>query len=107
MHAARAALAAEKQGKYAEMSALLFQNYKTLNEAKIKETARQLGLDMAAYEADLKSPAIRKLIARDTGDARRFKVRGVPAVFINGRAAKGRSLKGFEQIIQKELEKKR
>jgi hypothetical protein len=32
-------------------------------------------------------------------------VRGVPAVFINGRQLKQRSLEGFSEIIDKELEK--
>jgi len=32
-------------------------------------------------------------------------VRGVPAVFINGRKLKQRSLEGFSEIIDKELEK--
>jgi len=102
--AALAALAAEKQGKYKEISTLLFKNYKTLNPGSIKKYAQQVGLDMAAYEKDVKSPQVRKIVAQDTNAARKFKVRGVPAVFINGRAAKSRSLAGFEQIIKKELE---
>ena len=103
--ASLAALAAANQGKYEEISAVLFKNHKTLNPGSIKRYAQQVGLDMAAYEKDIKSPQIRKIVAQDTSAARRFKVRGVPAVFINGRAAKSRSLAGFEKIIQKELEK--
>jgi len=103
--AAYAALAAEKQGKYKEISTLLFKNYKKLNNATIKQYAQQVGLDMAVYEKDVKSPQIRKMVALDTRDASRFKVRGVPAVFINGRTAKGRSLADFEKIIKKELKK--
>jgi protein-disulfide isomerase len=103
--AAYAALAAEKQGKYKEITAVLFKNYRTLNNDSIKQYARQLGLDMTSYENDIKSPAIRKMVNQDTRDARKFRVRGVPAIFINGRAAKSRSIEGFEQIIKKELEK--
>lgn len=105
--ASYAALAAAKQGKYQEISTVLFKNYKTLNPGSIKKYAQQVGLDMAAYEKDIRSPAIRKMVALDTRDASRFKVRGVPAIFINGRAAKGRSLADFERIIKKELEKAR
>jgi len=103
--AAYAALAAEKQGKYKEITAVLFKNYRRLNNASIEQYAQQVGLDMAVYEKDLKSPDIRKLVARDTRDAGRFRVRGVPAIFINGRTARGRSIEGFEHIIKKELEK--
>jgi protein-disulfide isomerase len=105
--ASLAALAAEKQGKYKEITAILFKNFKNLNNNSIKQYAQQVGLDMAAYEKDIRSPAIRKMVAQDTRDASRFKVRGVPAVFINGRTAKGRSLADFERIIKKELEKAR
>jgi len=46
-----------------------------------------------------------KVVKLDTNDAMRFRIRGVPAIFINGRMARSRSLKGFEQIIKKELKK--
>jgi len=103
--AAYAALAAEKQGKYKEISGILFKNFKNLNNASIKQYAQEVGLDMAVYEKDIKSPQIRKMVTQDTRDASRFRVRGVPAIFINGRTAKGRSLEGFERIIKRELEK--
>ncbi len=102
--AAFAALAAANQGKYKEISTVLFKNFKGLKNASIKQYAQQLGLDMAAYEEDIKSPLIRKTVAQDTRAARRFKVRGVPAIFINGRRARGLSLAGFERIIKKELQ---
>ncbi len=104
MPAALAALAAEKQGKYQAISAILFTNYKGLNNNTIRQYAEQAGLDMAAYEKDIRSPDIRKMVAQDTRDARKFKVRGVPAIFINGRTVKGLSLADFEQVIKKELE---
>ena len=105
--AAYAALAAEKQGKYKEITALFFKNYRKLNNDSIKQYAQQVGLDMAAYEKDIKSPAIRKMVTQDTRDARKFRVRGVPAIFINGKAVRSRSVEGFERIIKKELKKTR
>jgi protein-disulfide isomerase len=105
MPAALAALAAEKQGKYKEMTAVFFKNFKKLNNDSIKQYAQQVGLDMATYEKDVKAPSIRKIVAQDTKAARQFRVRGVPAIFINGRTAKGRSLDDFERIIKRELEK--
>jgi len=105
MPAALAALAAANQGKYKEITAILFKNFKSLNPGSIKQYAQQVGLDMAAYEKDVQSPQILKIVAQDTNAARKFKVRGVPAIFINGRAAKSRSIEGFELIIKRELEK--
>ena len=103
--AALAALAAANQGKYKEMSDLLFKNFKSLNTASIRQYAQQLGLDMAAYDKDTQSPEIRQMVARDTRAARRFKVRGVPAIFINGKKARGLALAGFERMVKKELGK--
>ena len=103
--AAFAALAAANQGKYKEMSDVLFKNYKSLNNDTIKQFAQQLGLDMAVYDKDIQSPLIRSMVAQDTNAARRVRVRGVPAIFINGRRSKTRSLAGFERLIQKELHK--
>jgi len=102
--AAFAALAAANQGKYKEMTAVLFKNFKNLNNDSIKRYAQQVGLDMAAYEKDVKAPLIRKIVDQDTKAARQFRVRGVPAIFINGRTVKNRSLKGLEQLVRKELE---
>ena len=39
--AAIAALAAEKQGKYAELSHVMFQNYRKLNEELLQETGQR------------------------------------------------------------------
>ena len=105
--AAYAALAAEKQGKYKEITALFLKNFRKLNNDSIKQYAQQVGLDKATYEKDMKSPAIQKMVIQDTRDARKFRIRGVPSIFINGKAVRGRSLEGFERIIKKELEKTR
>jgi protein-disulfide isomerase len=103
MPAARAALAAEKQGKYREMSAILFKNYRALTPKAIRQYAEQIDLDMTVYEMDVQSPQIRKIIAQDMQDARWFRVRGVPTFYINGILVKNRSFEGFEQIIKEEL----
>lgn len=103
MPAARAALAAEKQGKYREMSAILFKNYRALTPKAIRQYAEQIDLDMTVYEMDVQSPQIRKIIAQDMQDARWFRVQGVPTFYINGILVKNRSFEEFEQIIKEEL----
>ena len=55
--ASRAALAADKQGKYAEMHFALM-NQKRLSGDIIRETAEEIGLDMRRYDADLADPTI-------------------------------------------------
>jgi len=103
--AARAALAADKQGKFWEFHDKLFQNYNQLNDAKVREIAKELNLNMEQFEKDWQSGETLTKVRSDIDQGSRIGVRGVPAVFINGRKLKQRSLEGFSEIIDKELEK--
>jgi protein-disulfide isomerase len=107
LKAAKAALAADKQGKFSEFHEKLFQNQKNLNDAMVQKIATELGLDMARFDKDKNDPVIQMLIRRDTDEARRAGIRGVPAVFINGKLLRSRSLQAFEQMIDLELKKTR
>ena len=105
--AAKAALAADKQGKFSEFSKKLFENQRSLNDATVQKIATELGLDMAKFEKDKNDPAFQKLIVRDTKEARLAGVRGVPTVYINGKLLRSRSLMAFQQMIDLELKKTR
>jgi protein-disulfide isomerase len=103
--AARAALAADKQGKFWEFHDKLFQNANQLNDEKVREIAKELNLNMEQFEKDWQSGETLTKVRSDIDQGSRIGVRGVPAVFINGRQLKQRSLEGFSAIIDKELEK--
>ena len=103
--AASAALAANVQGKFWEFHSKLFKNYKVINDAKIQDIAKELGLDMEKFTKDMQSPAIKSLIARDVSNGRQIGVRGTPTIFINGKAFKNRNLTGIYQVIEAELKK--
>ncbi|MEW6671446.1 MAG: thioredoxin domain-containing protein [Thermodesulfobacteriota bacterium] len=103
--AAEAALAADRQGKFWPFHDRLFDSYNQLSEQKIQEIAVSLGLNMEQYNSDLKSPAIRARVGQDFQDGNQAGVRGTPAVYINGRVLKNRTLTGFQEIIDKELGK--
>ena len=103
--AASVALAADRQGKFWEYNAKLFENYKRINEAKAQELAKEIGLDLERLNKEAKDPAIQKLINRDLNNGRQSGVRGTPAIFINGKRLKNRSLAGFQQAINAELKK--
>ncbi len=102
--AARAALAAEAQGKFWQMHDALFAADK-LSKEKIDEIAKSIGLDMKKFQEDMKSPAIGQRLARDLLDAREVGVTGTPTLFINGRRVKNRSLKVIQKMIDEELAK--
>ena len=107
VQAAKAALAADKQGKFSEFSKKLFENQRGLNDATVQKIATELGLDMGKFEKDKNDPAFQKLIVRDSKEARLAGVRGVPTVYINGKLLRSRSLKAFQQMIDLELKKTR
>ncbi|MCD4723046.1 MAG: DsbA family protein [Desulfobacula sp.] len=102
-----AALAAANQEKYREISKIFFQNYNKLNDEKIKFLALETGLDMEKFEKDLKDPSINTKINFDVRLAQKVKVRGVPAIFINGKLVKNRSIDAMSRMIDKELDKKK
>lgn len=105
--AATAALAAEFQGKFWEFHDLLFKDYNKLNDKKVAEIAAALALNQEAFEDKMKDPLIRAKINQDVKEGVDAGVRGTPAIFINGRSLKNRSLAGFRAIIDKELGKYR
>ena len=103
--AAAAALAANKQGKFWEFRQKLFENYKTINDEKIQDIARELSLDMEKFNKDIESPRITSLINRDFNIGLQVGVRGTPTIFINGKILKKRDLNGFSEMIEAELKK--
>lgn len=103
--AALGSLAAEKQGKYKEVSKAYFENFRKLNDDTIKSFAKDLGLDMEKFDKDFQDAKLNSIIARDAQMGRMAGVRGVPAIYINGIQLKNRSLQGISQIVEKELNK--
>lgn len=101
--AAMAALAADGQGKFWAFHDRLFENYKQLNDQKIKEIARDLGLDMEKFEKQMKDPGVLAQIRQDLLDGNQAGVRGTPTVFIGGRLLRNWSPKEFQMLIDKEL----
>ena len=103
--AAIAALAAGEQGKFWQFHDLLFENYNKLNDQKIQEIARTVGLNMEAYEKKKKDPAIIQRVNQDFLEGRQAGVGGTPTIFINGIRLRNRSIQGFQAAIDKQLQK--
>jgi protein-disulfide isomerase len=101
--AAIAALAADGQEKFWAFHDRLFENYKQLSDKKIKDIARDLGLDMEKFEKQMKDPGILAQIRQDMLDGNQAGVRGTPTVFIGGRLLKNWSPKEFQKLVDKEL----
>jgi protein-disulfide isomerase len=104
--AARAALAAGKQGKFWEMHDELFRHSGDLSSQTIHSLAEKLHLDISKFEADMDSPAVKQQVDVEVRQGKVAGVRGTPSFFINGRSAQARSFEGFRAMIEEELKKK-
>ena len=98
-------MAAHAQGKFWGFHSKLLENYKTLNDARIQEIAKELKLDMERFNKAVQDPSIQKLIARDIADGKGAGVEGIPALFVNGKLPREGSLQGLEALIEAELKK--
>lgn len=84
-YAARAAFAANKQGKFIEVHNAMFEFGGQLNEAAIDEIATKQGLDMEKFKADMNSQEVSEELAAVSDLANKIQINGVPALIINGK----------------------
>jgi protein-disulfide isomerase len=83
--AARAAIAAQLQGKFWEMHHQLFANGARLEEVDLEGYAKSVGLDLDRFRADMQSEAAKARLEKDRKLADDLGVKGTPTLFINGR----------------------
>ncbi|HEY2509356.1 MAG TPA: thioredoxin domain-containing protein [Polyangiaceae bacterium] len=101
--AAKAALAADAQGKFWEYHDRLFaQPHGEIDRPVLDKIAADLKLDLAQFARDLADPALDARIARDQADADALHVEGTPTFFVNGRRVVGaQPANVFEDAIAK------
>jgi protein-disulfide isomerase len=102
--AALAGLAAHNQGKFWQMHDALFA-MDAITMEKILEAAKQIGLDMDAFNRDVNSEATKQRLVKDVMDAREAEVSGTPTLFVNGRRVNDRSPQALQLLIDQELAK--
>jgi protein-disulfide isomerase len=83
--AARAAIAAQKQGKFWEMHHRLFENFGKLEQRDLEKHATDLGLDLDKFRNDMKSNEAADRIAKDRDLAKQLGATHTPTIFVNGR----------------------
>ena len=104
MLAAQASEAAREQGKFWEMHDRLFADQDNLDRAGLERAAREIGLDMAAFQRSMHKDAGLDRIQRDQTEAARFGAVGTPTFFINGREFRGaQPIEGFKRAIDDEI----
>jgi protein-disulfide isomerase/uncharacterized membrane protein len=83
-NAAAAARCADKQGRFWELSGKMFGNQEYLGKEDIRFIARDLGLDMTAFEACMGDPTIAEAVKRDVEHGAKAGVEGTPSIFLKG-----------------------
>ncbi len=102
--AARAALAAAKQGKYMEIHEAFMANRGLLDEERINDLATGVGLDVAKMREDMKSPEINGMLAQYSAMARSVGISGTPAFLINGTMVSGADMDRVNSLVLSGLE---
>ncbi len=123
------ALAADRQGKYHEMSNMIFcgsdfweapeprdydkgfNGYRKLKsyEDLPRQYAEEMGLDMAIFDQDVQDPTLGARIDREINQLQQSGIPRIaaPKFLINGKEPQGRSLEIYSAIIDAELKKKK
>jgi protein-disulfide isomerase len=112
--AAEAAEAARAQGKYWEYAALLFKNQSaattdetkaaTLDVAKLKEYATQVGLNRQQFDAALDAGRFAPQVERDRNDGLKLGVNHTPSIFINGRLTQDNAYETLKAALDAALQ---
>jgi predicted DsbA family dithiol-disulfide isomerase len=101
--AARAAVAAQNQGKFWEYHDLVFENQHRLDDASFERFAKELGLDLDRFREDLESDAVKSRVKADRQHGLDAGVQGTPAIFVNGRDYSA-PLEDLATYVNEELE---
>jgi len=83
--AARAALAAQRQGKFWPMAHLLFADLEAHTEKGVEQLARKAGLDLDRFRASMKDTNLLKQIEANKIEGVRLGLEGTPTLFFNGK----------------------
>lgn len=103
--AARAAGAANAQGKFFEYIELLYKHQKELDAGSLKRYAEQLGLNAAQFEIDFSSERIAAEVRKDMSAGEALGISGTPTIFVNGRRVRNISVEAITSMIETALSK--
>jgi protein-disulfide isomerase len=100
VQASRALLAAQRQGKYAELHDALLKLREDPTEAVLKREAERVGLDWAKLKRDMDDPAIQRRIETNMRLAQALGVQGTPAMVVGGTLVPGAvDLAALEKLV--------
>jgi hypothetical protein len=83
--AAEAAVAAAKQGKFWPYNDKIWTNSDNLTPAILEKAAKDVGLDVARWRADMDSELAKGRVQSDRAEGVELGINGTPSIYINGR----------------------
>jgi protein-disulfide isomerase len=102
--AARAAICADRQGRFWEYQDLLFANQRHLEREYLFVYARRADLDMDAFRKCLDARETKSYLERDIREGIGWRIRGTPTFIVNGVVYKGAmSEDKFQSVIETAL----
>lgn len=102
-YAVKAAIAAEaagQQGKFWEMSKLLFDSQDQLSDELIMTFAQQLRLDLVKFKTALTSPIIKETVLSDRAFGQKIGVNATPTFFLNNQKLELTSWDDLKQKVE-------
>jgi len=115
--AARAAEAADQQGKFWQMHDALYENndpngasgWVASNDPStfFNQFAQQIGLNVTQFKQDFASSKVNDLVNADMAEGNRLGITGTPTFYLDGKQVQiGNDVATFEKIIKAEIAKK-
>jgi len=105
--AAKAALAAHRQGKYLAFHKSLMTVEGISDKDKVIEVATKIGLDLDRLRRDMEDPAIQKMIERNLALAQALHINGTPSFVAGDKIVRGAiELDALEALVRDTREKK-
>ncbi len=106
--AAQASLAAHAQGKFWPLHDKMFANSKSINKTNILVWARELGLDMKRFTAELDGGKYKRQVEQELEEGRAAGVSGTPTFFVNGKQFRAQiEPELLKPVLDEELKKAR
>jgi len=102
--AAQSSVAAHAQGKFWEMHNKLYANYRTINAQNILVWAKEIGLDVKRFIAEVDAGKYKEAVENEVKQGEIAGVQGTPSFFFNGRRYSGAfQADAVAQLLQTEF----
>jgi protein-disulfide isomerase len=98
-YAAKAAIAAHKQGKYVAFHQAMMQSRGDLSPEQVQQIAATVGLDVEKLQKDIADPKVEAMIAGVRQQATELGINGTPGFVINGKLVSGFAKDELEATI--------